>query len=362
MTLLLYGVGAWTLATLLVALAWLGVRRLFGHRPRWRRSLWVTLASVPVHALFSVPLTLGYLGSRMVRTRHDEARYQGPRFSTAGEWLPQSRASLRDDPAQTTGPTPPARVLQLTAEDGVHLRAFFVPAAAHARPIDAILVHGLFRGGLELETVGRWLRDLGCDVLLLELRNHGGSDRAPASFGPREALDVRAAAAWFDARPAAAGRQVLLFGVSLGTVTAALAAPRIERLHWLVLDAPVVAPLATARRMLARGPKNQGRRFGLPEPFCSLALLSLELWTDVDLDGIRPMEALRKLAPSVRALVIGAGADDRVPTTDVEGAWQALPAPAKDKVLWIEPEAEHGAVWEKAPERYYRELGRLLEG
>jgi len=359
-----WGIGIWTGVTLVVAFAWLAIRALRGRRPRWRRGLWFTLATVPLHAFVTVPLTLGYLGSRRVRTRLDEARYAGPRFSPAGEWLVQTRQTLaaaaRDGTALS--PTAPAQQLDLVAEDGVHVRAFFVPAAAGGRPVDAVLVHGLFRGGLELETVGRWLRALGCDVLLLELRNHGGSQRAPATFGPNEAQDVRAAVAWFDARKDARDRGLLLFGVSLGTVATAMAAPDAERLRWLVLDAPVVHPLATARRMIARGPKSQRGRFGLPEPFCSLALASLELWVGVDLDAVRPTDDLRRLSPGVRALVIGAGSDDRVPRADIEEAWQSIPAAPANKTLWLEPDAEHGAVWEKAPERYREELRRLLGG
>src|SRR5690606_27046480 len=190
-----------------------------------------------------------------------------------GTWIEQTRESLRAGPPPVT---PPAQELRLVAEDGVSLRAFFVPAAAPARDIDAVLVHGLFRGGLEIETVGRWLRAAGCDVLLLELRNHGGSGRAPAGFGMTEARDVRAAAAWFDARPGAGERRVLLFGVSLGSVAVALAAPNVPRLRWLVLDAPVVDPAATARRMLAAGPRRLEGRMGLPEPFVSLTLAWVE--------------------------------------------------------------------------------------
>lgn len=362
MKLIIWVLGLWTLLSLVVAYGWLLARRLLGRRPRWRRGLWFTLATVPLHAFLTVPATLGYLGSRLVRTRRDEAAYAGPRFAPSGEWSVQTRRSLASDVAEgrVLGPTPPAVEVRLVAADGVRLRAFAVPAAGPRRAVDALLVHGLFRGALELETVGRWLRELGCDVLLLELRNHGGSERAAASFGPREALDVRAAAQWLDRRPGASERQVLLFGVSLGTVAVALAAPHVERLHWLVLDAPVVDLMGTARRMLARGPKRFAG-LGLPEPFCSLTLMSLELWAGVELEAVDPLQHLRRIPPDVRALVVGAGGDDRVTTDDVRAVWAALPAPEAHKTLWIQPGAEHGAVWEAAAERYRRELAELLE-
>lgn len=362
MTLLLYGLCAWTLLTAILAFAIHGVRRACGARPRWRRVLWAVLAAIPLHAFLSVPATLGFLGTRLVRTRHDEAAYRGPQVTPAGEWVVQTRATLADSARPgANGEAAPAHRIELQASDGVALRAFFVPAPAARQPIDAVLVHGLFRGGLEIETVGRWLRDLGCDVLLLELRNHGGSQRAPASFGPREALDVRAAAAWLAKRDGAASRQLLLFGVSLGTVAVALAAPEVERLRWIALDAPVIDLAATARRMLAIGPRRLKGRFGLPEPFCSLTVWFLELFTGVRLAAIRPLESLRRLPPHVRGLVIGGGDDDRVAITDIEATWRALPAPTADKALWVAPNADHGLVWERAPEEYRTRLRELLQ-
>ncbi len=361
MNLLLIGLLLWTAITALLALSINGVRRLLGARPRWRRVLWFILATLPLHTFVTVPATLGYLGAHMVHTRRDEAAYRGPLLTSDGAWTTQTRATLKQLDAALTLPTKPAECVALTAADGVALRAFYVPAGAARRPIDAVLVHGLFRGGLELETVGRWLRDLGCDVLLLELRNHGGSARVPASFGPREALDVRAAAAWFDRREGAAQRRLALFGVSLGSVATALAAPDIDRLHWLVLDAPVIDPAATAQRMLAGGPRRAQGRLGFPEPFCSLSLTFLQWWAGVDLAAIRPLDALRQLPPTVRALVIGGGSDDRVSVADVEAAWAAIPVADHAKDLWIAPDAEHGTVWDKAPAEYQRRLQRLMQ-
>jgi hypothetical protein len=358
---LLLGLLLWTAATALVTAAVLLVRRLCGARPRWRNVGWIALASLPVHAFLLVPATLGFLGTRIVRTRSDEAAYRGPHLLADGTWAVQTRASLQAADAPDPLPTPPAQQVTLRASDGVALRAFFVPAGSNARPIDAVLTHGLFRGGLELETVGRMLRDLGCDVLLLEMRNHGGSARAPASFGPREALDVRAAATWFDARQGAAGRRLCLFGVSMGAVASMLAAPHCARLHYLVLDAPVIDPLATAQRMLARGPRHAGGRLGIPEPFARLTIFFLQYWAGADLAQINALDALRQMPPHLRALVIGGGADERVPRSDIEATFAALSVPAANKSLWIEDRAEHGTVWETAPAAYRAHVARLLE-
>lgn len=360
MLLLLIGTALWLLATALVVALGCALARLLGNRPKWRRIWQVALVSLPLHLFASVPVTLGYIGAGMVNTRHDERAYRGPRFSPSGEWLVQSRATLKDGPPSDT-PTKPAEQVELRASDGTALRAYFVPATGTSRaPIDAVLVHGLFRGGLELETVGRWLRELGCDVLMLELRSHGQSQRVQASFGPREASDVAAACAWFARRQGAAQRELLLFGVSLGTVAVSLAAPDAARLRYLVLDAPVVDPEATAVRMLARGPRGRTALLGLPRLFGWLTMRGLEFWAGTDFASIRTLQALPKLPRELRALVIGAGEDERVTAEDVAAAHAALPCAGENKQLWIEPGAEHGAVWEKNPQEYQSRLRWLL--
>ncbi len=354
MWLVYWGVGAFCAATLLLWLLWCLVR---WRRPRLRTLCWLLGLGIPFHALLSVPATLGYLGTRIVQTRGDESAYRGPQFDAEGHWLEQTRATLKANPP--TAPTPPATHVTFTAEDGVPLSAYLVPAAEPRRGLSAVVVHGLFRGGLEIETVGRWLRELGCDVLLLELRNHGRSGRAAASFGPKESRDVLAACAWMRAR--APAQRLVLFGVSLGTVAVALAAPSVEGLAAIALDAPVLDVHATAERMLARSPRGQPRRVGLVEPFQSAALFWLQVFAGVDMDATRPADALQRLPASVAALVIGGGKDDRVTPDDVRAAFGHLAGAPATKELWIEAESEHGDVWNVDPAGYRARLARLLQ-
>jgi dienelactone hydrolase len=352
------------LVTLVVRLALLLLRRRPTHY--WRRALWLNLLLVPGYALLIVPGAMGWFGSRLVGTRRDERGYEGPRFAADGRWLLQSRASLAADRAEreaggaAAASQPAPQAVRLESRDGVPLRAFFVAARAPARGVAVVLVHGLFRGALELEPVGAMLRDLGADVLLLELRNHGGSGRATPTFGRDEASDVEAAAAHLRARAATRDHRIVLFGVSLGTVAVSLAAPE-AGVAGLVLDAPVADLLATAHRMLAASTRGAPRRLGLPEPFRSLVIRSVGLWCGVDLAAIQPLRALEKLSPAVRALVIGAELDDRVTPAEVRAVHDALASPPPLKDLWICPGADHGGVWTAAPDEYRARLRAFLD-
>jgi alpha-beta hydrolase superfamily lysophospholipase len=218
---------------------------------------------------------------------------------------------------------------------------------------------------MEVEPVAAMFRDLGADTLLLELRNHGGSEARPFTFGLHEKQDVLAAVAYLRARPGGIPGPLILFGVSMGGVAVARAAPEIPELAGLVLDAPMTDLAGTLHRQLGRI-EWQGRQgLGLPDFYVSLVALSIELWSGFDLDEVRPIDQLAALPATLPVLCIGAGRDVRVPPPVVREAFAALRSPAPLKQLWIAAEARHGHVWSTHPVQYRQHLealfGRVVE-
>jgi dienelactone hydrolase len=355
-----------TLATLLIVALWRLVLA-FRRRPApryWRRTFAWHLGLFAFHLFVTAPLGIGYLASRFVGTRDDEAGYQGPRIGADGAWQMQTRKTLASErQVAAEGAVAPAgasSAMWLTASDGVKLRSFLVPprpeGGAGSRPrFVAVLVHGLYRGALEIETPGTMLRDLGGEVLLLELRNHGGSGRSKPTFGLDESLDVRAAVEFLRARPEAEGRPLVIYAISMGTAAAALAAPQTPDLAGLVLDAPMDDLAATTDRMLGGG---EG---GIPQPWRSTLVWSAEHLGRIPFDRVKPRDALARLSPDVAVLFVGAGKDDRMPADSVRALFDALPTRADRKELWIEPEATHGKVWVAAPDEYRRRLARFMD-
>ena len=358
-----------TLATFLLALLWrLGLAlfprpapRYFRHTLAWHAGLFV------FHVFVTVPVLLGVLIPRAVGTRPDERGYAGPRLAADGTWILQTRETLVQESlenADAEGGLDQAvsrHAVTLTARDGVPLRAFLLPPKgdpdADGPGFVVVLVHGLFRGGLEIETPGAMFRELGAEVLLLELRNHGSSGRAPATFGRDEALDVLAAVEFLRGREESADRPLVLFAVSLGTAAVALAAPRIPDLAGLVLDAPMDDLEDTALRELG----SRGFPTAIGQPWASTILWSLQHLGGVPMEEVKPREALAGMSPEVAALIIGAGRDERMPPETVRAVFDAVPAASDRKELWIEPEASHGKVWVAAPEEYRQRLARFCE-
>jgi uncharacterized protein len=361
-----------TLTTLLIAvLVWAGFW-IFQRRPEsfWLRALSIHALLFVLHSFVTIPLLWGFAVPRfMVHTRGDEAGYRGPRIAADGSWQLQSRETLLAEAAQAkqSDATPEAGAAEskfavhFTASDGVPLRGFLVPSRKPAPRFVAVLVHGLFRGGCELETVGSMLRDAGGEVLLLELRNHGGSGRARATFGRDESQDVLAAVKFLRERPEARERPLVLFGVSLGTAAVMIAAPKIERIAGLILDAPIDDLYATGDRMLGGLAKRRQLGPAIPKPMRALILWSAEHFGGVDFEGAATTASLCRISPKIPILLIGAGQDDRVPMETAQALFEKLPTDPGRKQIWLVESATHGKVWEAAPEEYRKRVAGLVD-
>jgi alpha-beta hydrolase superfamily lysophospholipase len=334
-------------------------------RRYWRRVLWLHLGLLPLHLFVTFPLVMGGLGSRaMVGTRGDESPYSGPRLLPDGKLQVQSWASLR---AETDAPPPAdlvaaakARQRAIPSRDGVSLRAFRIEATQEPPRAVAILVHGLFRSAMEPEPVAAMLREQGCECWLVELRNFGGSSRAPFTLGARESDDVVAAVEYVRAQPGRANAPIVLFGVSFGTVAISLALPRLDGIAGVALDAPIDDMLPAAHRLFGVIAQRSST-FAIGEPWQSLVLRSLEWWSDIDLAALCPSDVLATLPHDLPVLVVGAGIDERAPPATVERLFARLPMPAERKRLWMVAESEHGRVFLDQPAAYAEHLRWLLE-
>ncbi len=359
-----------TLSTLLVLALLGGVLRCFGWRSAsyWRWLLWSHAGLLVLHWFVTFPLALGYVGSRWLGTRPDERSYTGPRLAADGRLEVQDRESLR---AERTGARPApdpavvaaaaARAQAIASSDGVTLRVFRLEPRREPPVATVVLVHGLFRSALELEPVAALLREQGCECWLLELRNFGGSSRAPFSLGRRESDDVVAAVQHVRAQPGRADSPLVLFGVSLGTVAVSFALPRLHGIAGVALDAPIEDGLAAARAMLGFDRPGDGRAwFRVDEPWQSLVLQALGWWSDFTIEGLCPADVLATLPADLPVLVVGAGRDDRAPPATVERLFARLPMHASGKQLWMAPDSGHGQVFLDQPAAYAERLRWLL--
>lgn len=90
-----------------------------------------------------------------------------------------------------------------------------------------VLLHGWSMDGMSMLPWALALAERGWHALIVDLRSHGASDRAPVGYGPHEGRDV---AALLAALPEGEerGDALVLFGVSYGAVAALYAAAQAE--------------------------------------------------------------------------------------------------------------------------------------
>ena len=183
------------------------------------------LAAVPVAAsdLFRRPYspvwrTINRTLDRLHYTYNPSGGGQTPEFPP---WLTPGDAGLD------------YRDVTLSTADGLHLAAWFVPAPAPDSPT-VLLAHGLQDSKWTLLRLIPWLHEAGYNVMALDFRGHGDSDKRPTTLGREEVLDVQAALDWLGAE--GAGNNVAALGQSLGAAALVNTAAIDDRLDALVLD------------------------------------------------------------------------------------------------------------------------------
>src|SRR5688572_2661925 len=111
--------------------------------------------------------------------------------------------------------------VEFQTSDNVKISAWLLPSRDKKATI--IFSHGLFRSRRELLERAIELWKSGYGVLLYDSRNHGASGGARVSLGYHERLDAEAAVRFLREEFKTSDR-IVLYGISMGAVTALLAA------------------------------------------------------------------------------------------------------------------------------------------
>lgn len=133
------------------------------------------------------------------------------------------------------------------SDDGVEFRFNLGNPPEERAPVattgTVVLLHGWGMDGSSMLPWALGLAENGWQAVMVDLRNHGASGRAPAGFGPREGQDVSALLAALRTMDDTGG-PLALFGVSYGAVAALYAAAYAET---GVVDAVIaMSPYANA--------------------------------------------------------------------------------------------------------------------
>ena len=210
---------------------------------------------------------------------------------------------------------------------GNRLFAWLLPATRQAPVI--VILHG-WGGNAELMLpVARPFLKAGMNVLLLDSRNHGGSDSDSFSSLPRFAEDAGCAVDWVKSRFNNPSQKIVLLGHSVGAGAVLLEASRREDIFAVISISAFAHPEWMMRRYL--------ERFHLPGLLLNGILRYVEWVIGHRFEQIAPLNTLGNISCPV--LLVHGVTDNIVPASDAE-----VLSHAADVELLLVNDAGHHSV------------------
>ena len=241
------------------------------------------------------------------------------------------------------------REVNFRSTDGLVLSAWWVERKGSSRA--AVLVHGWVGDRSDLHVVETALvyERAGYNVLMLDLRGHGGSGGERVTLGYREARDVRGALSWLEQR-GFDPEEVVLHGWSMGGAAVLRAAPGTGVAA--VVEESAYADLPPLLR--ERIPDVSG----LPAFFNPGIFLMGRLFLGIDPWAVRPEEQAKQLfREGVPFMIVHSRDDEVVPFEHAESLAAAHP----EATFWEIEGYEHVGAFAH-PEYRERLVSFLDEG
>lgn len=157
-----------------------------------------------------------------------------PSHSYYAPYLPEMREAASFLRAQKS------TQVSLTSRDGIELAADWYDSGAE---VLAICMHGFRSTPLTSFCVlGKELKSMGCDLLLVQQRAHGRSQGKRSTLGLLESGDLLEWIEW--AQQHTGAKKLLLCGISMGAAAVALASDKIrsEKVRAMILDCGFASP------------------------------------------------------------------------------------------------------------------------
>lgn len=246
---------------------------------------------------------------------------------------------------------PARRDVFVTSVDGLRLHG----AALRQKSKDchrwALCVHGYHE---DLEAMGvcarHYYEDLGWNVVLPDLRGHGGSEGNYVGYGWDDRLDMVAWISRIMRRDA--GAEIAMHGVSMGAATVLLTAGGAlpGSVKAVVSDCAYTSALAIMRHVYQLGGGK-----GPTGPALAALRATVKRRNKFDLKSAEPLRAVR--SSKTPTLFIHGVSDDFVPASMMAELYQAARCP-KD-FLWV-PKAGHAESFSVDPKLYWDTVDEFL--
>ena len=223
--------------------------------------------------------------------------------------------------------------------DGIRLHGLYMGGRSG---FPALLVcHGYFKSVAEPFRMGCALNRLGYHILLIDFRACGLSEGRFTTLGYREVLDVVGAVDYLRAR--LPDRPIGVMGISMGAVTAILAAPQCPAIRAMVVDS-AYADLESA----IEGKMTDILRLPGLLPLGWVSIRLGEWLSGGCVADVRAVDYVGRFAPRPLFLIYGER-DDYLPSDHPQRLFEAAGEP---KELWLAPGSGHAMARLDHPQEY----------
>lgn len=226
--------------------------------------------------------------------------------------------------------------------EGRRLHGYYVKAAQPTTKT-AVIVHGYTDNAIRMMMIGYMFSyELGYNILLPDLQNHGRSEGPAIQMGWKDRLDVLK---WMDMANEIYGKntQMVVHGISMGAATTMMVSGESlpEYVKCFVEDCGYTS-------VWDEFSKELKEQFGLPPfPLMNVANWVCKLKYGWSFKEASALEQVKKC--QLPMFFIHGDADDYVPTWMVYPLYEAKPEP---KELWIVPGAKHAVSYRENPKEY----------
>ena len=237
-----------------------------------------------------------------------------------------------------------AKVVEISSGAGGRVSGWLLPGRPNNGAV--LLLHGVRADRREMVGRARFLNELGCAILLIDLAAHGESTGERITYGAREAEGVKVALEFL--AQSAPGERIGVVGVSLGAASLVLLKPSPSP-GAVVLESmfPTIEEAVVNRLRLYLGPPG--------ELLAPLLIEQLSVRLGISPAQLRPINALSALRSPILFI---SGSKDRH-TTPTE-AKRMFDATAEPKELWVVDGAAHVDLHAFTPQAYEAKVGAFL--
>jgi pimeloyl-ACP methyl ester carboxylesterase len=316
--------------------------------------VWVGLSLVLVG---SISFLLYYLSGLLIFGGRIPSHFYRPLEPVCNEWYDaEVFADKRSEEEKAKSPvrlrtcaeslTLPKDTLLLTTQEGIKVRLVVPDSLDTGADLPIWLhIHGITDSYLNGMRFYDAAHRLGFKLMMLELQNHGGSDRHPqgASWGCRERWDLIATMDYINNRYPSS--EVLITATSMGTLTvteAILTQPEsFDKVRGLIYESPISSFDNVLERICFKWSQRD---------FCKSLwhglIFGLSHWrTDVDLASCHQPDMLKTGIPTMLWL-----SEEEYPTAAIRELSQQLPRHTQVRTT-VYPRGSHSAYYGSQPER-----------